>query len=158
MELVQLDNNKPNKMIVKFKKLNDNAVIPTQGTALAGGWDVTATDMELLTDGRVVYRLGFALEIPDGYRLRISPRSSFTKTAFTLQNSPCLIDADYRGELMIVFRKVIHNGLDNSLSPYKVGERIGQCYLEKIIPIEFEIVEELSDTIRGVGGYGSTGK
>lgn len=151
-------------MIIKIKKLRENAVIPTRGTDYAGGWDVTASEIEYTSDGRAICKLGIAVEIPEGYRLIASPRSSLTKTTWVIQNSPCLIDADYRGELMIVFRpldqKTTVFGFDNPTAefPYQVGDRVAQCYLEEIIPMEFEEVETLSETVRGSGGYGSTGK
>lgn len=164
-------------MKVKIKKLYPNAVIPKQATEFSGGWDVIVTEIEHKEDDFVICKLGFALELPIGYKLTLVPRSSLTKTKWILQNSPGLGDTDYRGEYQYRFRalpyKVISDFKYSSLQnrkilngymfkypefPYKEGERIGQVYLEEIIPIEWEETEVLSDTVRGVGGFGSTDK
>lgn len=143
-------------MKVKFKRLHKDAVIPKQSSEGAGGWDVVATHINLGVSCAIC-ELGFAVEIPKGYKLTIVPRSSLTKTYWTILNSPCLIDSDYRGQIMIVFRAIPDN--NNYIPfPYKAGDRIAQCYLEEVIPMEFEEVDELEDTIRNSGGFGSTGK
>ena len=154
-------------MIVKFKKLHPNAVIPKQATELAGGWDVTCTEIVQESSDFVICKLGFALEIPAGYKVTLVPRSSFTKYKWILQNSPGLGDASYVGEYQYRFRAIpcgistfgahINHTIQYPAFPYVVGERIGQIYLEEVIPIEFEEAEELSETIRGTGGFGSTG-
>ena len=141
-------------MKVYFKKLHQLAKIPTQATVYAGGWDVTATEINLVGDSYVV-SLGFALQLPAGYRLMIQPRSSISKSSYVMQNSPGLGDPDFFGEYKMVFRNL---GEKLKQFPYVVGDRVGQCYLEKIIPIEFEIVEELNRIgDRNDAGYGSTG-
>lgn len=164
-------------MIVKFKKLHPNAVIPKQATELAGGWDVTCTEIVQESPDFVICKLGFALQPPVGYRVILVPRSSFTKTKWIMQNSPGTGDADYLGEYQYRFRALPVNydrhiildydthtveASENILVypsyPFRVGDRIGQIYLEKVIPIEFEEVEELSQTDRGTGGFGSTNK
>ena len=157
-------------MNVKIKKLHKNAVIPKQATKLAGGWDVTVTDIEQVEEDFVICKLGFALDLPEGYKLTLVPRSSLTKTKWILQNSPGLGDADYKGEYQYRFRALpngieVHKnkydtliGLSYPEFPYKEGDRIGQVYLEEVIPIEFEEVEELTSSERGEGGFGSTDK
>ena len=80
-------------MIVKFKKLHPNAVIPKQATELAGGWDVTCTEIVQESPDFVICKLGFALQPPVGYRVILVPRSSLTKTHWIVQNSPGLGDA-----------------------------------------------------------------
>lgn len=150
-------------MLVKIKKLHPDAVIPKKASELAGGWDVTATEIIQESEDFVICKLGFALQPPSNYKVTLVPRSSLTKTKWILQNSPGLGDPDYLGEYQYRFRAlpdhVIHY-LTSSIIypkfPYKVGDRIGQIYLEEIIPIEFKLVEELSDTVRGTGGFGST--
>lgn len=160
-------------MKIKFKRLHPNATIPKQATELAGGWDVTATEIIQESDDFVICKLGFALGLPKGYKLTLVPRSSLTKTKWILQNSPGLGDADYTDEYQYRFRAIpdtIENkdygifGHPNNIAnliypefPYKVGDRIGQVYLEEVIPMEFEEVEELESTDR-LGGFGSTGK
>ena len=151
-------------MIVKFKKLQPNAVIPKQATELAGGWDVTCTEIVQESPDFIICKLGFALQPPAGYRVILVPRSSFTKTKWILQNSPGIGDADYLGEYQYRLRalpiknNVLGIAFEYPDFPFKVGDRIGQIYLEKVIPIEFEEVEELSQTDRGTGGFGSTNK
>lgn len=149
-------------MEIKIKKLVPVASIPERATEFAGGWDVKATDLEFVYSDLVIYKLGFALELPPGYKVTIVPRSSITKTGWIMQNSPGLGDPDYRGEYQIRFRalpkqEVYSNRLFYPTIPYKIGERVGQIYIEKIIPIEFIEVENLSETNRGSGGFGHTG-
>lgn len=149
---------------VKLKKLNPNASVPTRATQFAGGWDVTATEIIQKEDDLVICKLGFALEIPLGYKLSIVPRSSITNTKWVLQNSPGLGDCDYRGEYQVRFRAfpIDFGKGDKTFTyqqfPYKVGERIAQVYIEEVVETEFEVVDELEDTNRGDGGFGSTGK
>ena len=164
-------------MKVKIKKLHKDATIPKQATEFAGGWDVTTTEIEQVGDDLVICKLGFALQLPEGYKLTLVPRSSLTKTKWILQNSPGLGDQDFLQEYQYRFRALpekvrlynidisnIVNGRnyeDFKLSypkfPYEVGDRIGQVYLEEVIPIEFEEVEEF-DFSNSRGGYGSSGR
>jgi dUTPase len=151
-------------MNVKIKKLHANTTIPKQATELAGGWDVTSTEIEKVADDLVICKLGFALQLPKGYKLTLVPRSSLTKTKWFIQNSPGLGDADFLQEYQLRFRALPKRfGFDTGESyieypefPYKVGDRVGQVYLEEVIPIEFEEVEEF-DITNDRGGYGSTG-
>ena len=158
-------------MDVKIKKLHKNAVLPKRATELAGGWDVTCTEIINEADDFVICKLGFSLQPPVGYKVTLVPRSSLTKTHWILQNSPGLGDCDYLGEYQYRFRAipVAYNiGSEWSMSktrkllynkfPYEVGDRIGQLYLEEVIPISFIEVDELEDTERGTNGFGSTGK
>lgn len=144
---------------IKIKKLHPNAVIPKQASELAGGWDVTCTEIIQEADDFVICKLGFALQPPPNYKITLVPRSSITKTNWILQNSPGLGDPDYLGEYQYRFRcipNVSPNPFKYQEFPYKIGDRIGQLYLEEIIPINFVEVEELSDTERGTQGFGST--
>lgn len=163
-------------MILEFKKLHENATIPERATELAGGWDVKVVEIEKVSDDFVICHLGFALAIPEGYKLTLVPRSSLTKTHWVLQNSPGLGDCDYRGEFQLRFRGIpvsytkwytdengryVCGNVEKFVYepfPFKVGDRVGQVYLEEVIPIEFKVVEELSETKRGEGGFGSTNK
>lgn len=158
-------------MIVKFKKIHPNAVLPTKGSEHAGGWDVVCT--EIIQEGKdfVTCKLGWSAEIPVGYKLTLVPRSSFTKYKWILQNSPGLGDADFRGEYAYKFRAIpdevrkeggdygsgVYWELDYQDAPYKVGERIGQVYIEEVIELEPEWADELSETVRGENGWGSSG-
>lgn len=156
-------------MIINLKKLHKDAVVPTRATELAGGWDVVATEIIQEADDFVICKLGFALDIPEGYKLTLVPRSSITKTKWVMQNSPGLGDSDFINEYQIRFRALpcgfinplgsakFQEGLIYPEFPYKVGDRIGQVYLEEVISIEFNIVDEIKESNR-LGGYGSTGK
>lgn len=150
-------------MVVKIKKLHENAVIPKKATELAAGHDVTVTEIIQEADDFVICKLGFALTPPPGYKVVLVPRSSLTKTKWILQNSPGQGDEDYRGEYQFRFRALPSTAKYNNGTliyqdfPYKVGDRIGQMFIEKVIDFEFEEVEELSVTERNTGGYGSTG-
>ena len=153
-------------MQVKIKKFHKDAVLPKQATEFAGGWDVTVTEIEQVEDDLVICKLGFALQLPKGYKLTLVPRSSLTKTKWFIQNSPGLGDADFIQEYQLRFRALPEYifrdeygraSLVYPIFPFKVGERIGQVYLEEVIPIEFEEVEEF-DVVNSRGSYGSTGK
>lgn len=139
------------KLKIKFKKLNQNAVIPKQGTAGAAGFDLTAVSIEE-TDQFVKYYTGIAVQIPAGYFGMLVPRSSVVNTGLLMGNSVGIIDSDYVGELSAVFY------LRSGCKVYNVGDRIGQLVIVPIPEVEFVEAEELSETERGAGGYGSTGK
>lgn len=152
-------------MRVRYKKLRENAVLPSAATKLSGGLDLTAAHIEEgeSKDEIIVY-LGLAMQPPPGYMIRFSPRSSFTKHRWILQNSPTLGDADFTGEYRLRFRALLELGQEedgtycNNMEPfpYKVGDRVAQMWLEEIIPIEFE-EGELENLTDRKGGFGSTG-
>jgi dUTP pyrophosphatase len=141
-------------MKVKIKKLNENAVIPSYAKDGDAGMDLVATRIISNTTFDVSYGTDLAMEIPNGFVGLVFPRSSIRKYELALSNSVGVIDSGYRGELQATFKKT--NGLD-SLA-YKVGDRIAQIIIIPYPPIEFDEVAELSDTERGEGGFGSTGK
>lgn len=137
---------------IKFKKMNPNAVIPKQGTAGAAGFDLTAVSIEK-NETMFKYDTGIAVEIPPGYVGLVFPRSSVCKTGLSLANSVGVIDSDFRGSISLVFYKNTQ-----CIVPYWPGDRIGQLVIVPIPEVEYVEVEELSETERGAGGYGSTGK
>jgi dUTP pyrophosphatase len=141
-------------MKVRIKKLSENAVIPTYAKEGDAGMDLVATRIISNTTFDVSYGTDLAMEIPNGFVGLVFPRSSIRKYELVLSNSVGVIDSGYRGELQATFKK--ENGLD-SLA-YKVGDRIAQIIIIPYPPIEFDEVAELSDTERGDGGFGSTGK
>jgi len=138
---------------VKFKKLNADAKLPTKGSLDAACFDVYATSMERSGPGKITMGLGFATEIPQGWKGVIVPRSNLTKHHWMISNSPGQIDADYRGEWKIVFTST----RENTTFPYSVGERVAQIFFEKVEIAQFIEVESLDDSFRGEGGFGSTG-
>jgi dUTP pyrophosphatase len=139
---------------VKFKKLNDSTKLPYKGSLNAACFDVYAHSITF-KDGKAVYGLGFSTEIPEGYRGVIVPRSNLSKHQWMLGNSMGIIDADYRGEWMVVLSPL--KDLTESALPYGVGDRCAQIYFEPVLDVEFVETDELSDTARGEGGFGSTG-
>jgi len=141
-------------MKVRIKKLSTDAVIPTYAKEGDAGMDLVATRIISNTTFDVSYGTDLAMEIPNGFVGLVFPRSSIRKYELVLSNSVGVIDSGYRGELQATFKK--ENGLD-SLA-YKVGDRIAQIIIIPYPPIEFDEVAELSDTERGEGGFGSTGK
>lgn len=136
-------------MKIKIKKLVPEAVIPEYATPGAAGMDLTAVTIEEVDDV-VTYGTGLAMEIPEGYVGLIFPRSSNYKYDCVLANSVGVIDSDYRGEIKFKFFKIGEN-------VYKVGDRVGQIVIVPYPTIEFEQVENLSETSRGSGGFGHTG-
>ena len=144
-------------MKVNIKKLNEKAVVPSYAKNGDAGMDLVATSIIGETLGSITYGLGIALEIPEGFVGLVFPRSSIRKTNLQLSNSVGLIDSGYRGELQATFNKV--QGIDNvERENYKVGDRVCQIMIIPYPTIEFEEVNELSNTERGEGGFGSTGK
>ena len=143
-------------MFVKIKKLNENAVIPSYAKKGDAGMDLVATSIISETDTQITYGIGLALEIPDGFVGLVFPRSSIRKTRLQLSNSVGVIDSGYRGELQATFNKINNNS--QSENDYKVGDRIAQIMIIPYPKVIFREVEELSNTERGDGGFGSTGK
>lgn len=141
-------------MNVKLKKLNDAAVIPVRGTEHSAGMDLTAISKEVVDNGKhgyVNYGTGLAFAIPEGHVGLLFPRSSISKTGLILSNSCGIIDSDYRGEVTMRFKHI------KDTDDYNIGDRIGQLIIVPYPQVTFEEVFELDETVRGAGGYGSTG-
>jgi dUTP pyrophosphatase len=142
---------------VKIKKLSPEAIIPTYAKQGDAGMDMVATKIINETLDSITYGTDIAIEIPEGFVGLVFPRSSIRKTHLHLSNSVGVIDSGYRGEIQATFKKV--QGIsNNALDNYKVGDRIMQIMIIPHPPIQFEEVEELNNTERGEGGFGSTGK
>jgi len=150
-------------MRIKIKKLHPDAVIPSKGHNSDFCYDCIATSAEEIAPNVWKYGLGFAIEIDRtnaiydvkdlNLSIDIRPRSSVWKTGMILSNCEGTIDEGYRGEVCAIFYHVMPN-----MPRYKVGDRIIQIKLGDAEALSFESVEELSDTERGSGGFGSTGK
>lgn len=142
-------------MILKIKKLDPAATIPTFATKGSAGLDLTAVSQEYTNSygdfADILYGTGLSFEIPSGYVGLIYPRSSIYKYHQYLTNSVGVLDSDYRGEVKFRFKAYGYN-------TYEIGDRIGQLVIMKIPSFEIMEVDELSETVRGVGGFGSTGK
>ena len=139
---------------VKFKKLNADAKLPVKGSLEAACYDVYAVSVEVDENRTATYKLGFATEIPKGWKGIIVPRSNIAKHPWVLANSIGVVDSDYIGEWMVKF-KCVSNFIESV--PYGVGDRVAQIYFEKVVDVEFEEVEHLDSSERGEGGFGSTG-
>lgn len=142
-------------MKVKIKRLSENAVVPSYAHATDAGLDLVATSARF-ENSNMVYGTGLAFEIPEGYVGLLFPRSSNANKTLLLSNSVGVLDSGYRGEVM--FKYKISAPIFDDTTVYQVGDRIGQLIIIPYPKIEFEVVEELSDSERGEGGYGSTGK
>ena len=143
-------------MKMKFKKLCPEAVCPTYGTEYSAGADLynLNTTVTIEPHKTTLIHTGIALEIPEGYCGLIFARSSLgTKRGLAPANKVGVIDADYRGEVKVC----LHN---HSEIPATVehGERIAQLAIVPFLKADFELSDELSDTVRGAGGFGSTGR
>lgn len=142
-------------MTVKVINKSGNA-LPSYASEAAAGMDVRAEIPQAITIGpleRVIVPTGLFMEIPVGYEVQVRPRSGLAaKHGITVLNSPGTIDADYRGEL-----KVILVNLSNEAFSIEPGERIAQIVLARHEVIEWEQTDELSESERGAGGFGSTG-
>jgi len=141
-------------VVVKVKKLDPNAVIPSYSKVGDAGMDLTITNIKENTSFSVTYGFGIAMEIPKGFVGLVFPRSSVRNQDLILSNCVGVIDSGYRGELQATFKKT--QGLD-SIS-YNVGERGAQIIILPYPQIFMTEVPELSTTERGEGGFGSTGK
>ena len=146
---------------LKIKKLHEKAVVPSYAKEGDAGLDLTVTDYEYEpTCNCFVYKFGIAVEIPVGYVGLLFPRSSNANKSLLLSNSVGVIDSGYRGELMAKFKTLkdhfeqAHKDFPNV---YKRGERAVQLILMKLPSVTIEESEELSETERGTGGYGSSG-
>lgn len=142
---------------IAVKKLKEDAILPTYGSEFAAGADLYA----LPSDGEVVFapfetkliHTGLAMEIPEGYAGLIYARSGLaSKRSLAPANKVGVVDADYRGEIMVALHN--HSNVEQKIA---AGERVAQLVVAPFLKAEFEESDELSQTVRGVGGFGSTG-
>ena len=143
-------------MKVNIKKLNPNATIPTYGTPYSAGCDLYAcidAELKIPAHGTVKVPTGLAIELPEGTVGLIYARSGLaTKRHLAPANKVGVIDADYRGELIVALHN--HSNEDQTIS---ANERIAQLVIAPVYQAEFDVVDELSETVRGAGGFGHTG-
>ena len=141
---------------ISVKKLDERAVLPVYGSQYAAGADLYAVldDEVTIAPGETkLIKTGLAMEIPEGYAGLIYARSGLaTKRGLAPANKVGVVDADYRGEVMVALHN--HSGIPQMVM---CGERIAQLVVAPFLKAEFTAVEELSETVRGVGGFGSTG-
>jgi dUTP pyrophosphatase len=144
-------------MNVAVKKLKEKAILPTYGSAQAAGADLYAcldADLTIAPGETDFVPTGLAMELPAGYVGLIYARSGLAcKRDLAPANKVGVIDSDYRGEILVMLHN--HGGKLQTIQP---GERVAQLLITPVFTPGFSEVEELSDTIRGAGGFGSTGK
>jgi len=144
-------------MRINIKKLTDTAVLPERGSAYAAGYDLFADVKEnvvIKAHATAMIPTGLAMELPEGYWGGIFARSGLaSKESLRPANCVGVVDADYRGEVKVA----LHNDSDESrmITP---RQKVAQLVVVPFLSVEFDEVKELSDTVRGVGGFGSTGK
>ena len=142
--------------VVAVKKLDENAVLPTYGSEFSAGADLYALcedELVFAPNETKLVRTGLAVEIPEGYAGLIYARSGLaSKRGLAPANKVGVVDADYRGEVMVALHN--HSGVEQRVAP---KERIAQLVIAPFLKAEFTEAEQLSDTVRGAGGFGSTG-
>lgn len=145
-----------NSMKVKIKKLKPNAILPKYQTDLSAGMDIYAClDSPVLIKPmeRIIIPTGLSIELPDGYESRIHSRSGLSfKNGISMANGTGIIDADYRGEYGILL-------INFSQEAFTIehGMRVAQLVISKYEQVVWQEVEDLSETDRSIGGFGSTG-
>jgi dUTP pyrophosphatase len=159
---------------IQFKKLSENAVIPTKAHPTDAGFDMVATSRRI-TDDYIEYGTDIAIKLPEGYCAMLFPRSSNSLNDLVLANSVGIVDENYTGEIKWRFKRITKGfklGLKKirlfsfiydikiesaKLNIYEVGDRIGQIVIMPIPQVQFTEVDKLPKTDRGDGGFGSTG-
>lgn len=136
--------------------LEEGAILPKYAHKEDACMDLFVKDIEI-DNGRIIYHTGVYVALPEDYEMEIRPRSSITKTMHIMQNSPATVDEGYRGEIMIVHRRI-----DRYDDPsYSMGDRVAQLLIrrrERIVWEEVSSLDDLGNTDRGNGGFGSNGK
>ena len=144
-------------MKINIKKLSEKATVPTYGSPFSAGADLYScedADIVIAAGETKLIHTGLALEIPEGLVGLIYARSGLaTKRGLAPANKVGVIDSDYRGEILVALHN--HGLTEQTVS---VGERIAQIVFTPYVSAEFDVVDELSDTVRGEGGFGSTGR
>jgi dUTP pyrophosphatase len=146
-------------MILQVKKTDPNAIIPTRAHPTDAGLDLTVLGViKILDDNVALFDTGIAVTPPDGYYTEVVLRSSASKLGISLANGTGIIDPAYTGSIMMAIR--FHKTVSLSPNIYEPIENtcIGQLLVKPLILLEVEEVEELTTTVRGDGGFGSTGR
>lgn len=167
-------------LIVNIKRMHPDARVPRYETELAAGFDLVAVEDVIIAPGETaLVPLGFAIEIPPGYEMQVRPRSGVSwKTKLRVSNSPGTVDGDFRGEVKVIVDNIergepgetprlrlIDGKMEFSRGEYfekytyiiRKGDRIAQGVIAPIERVTFVVVDELSETARGSGGFGHTG-
>lgn len=144
---------------IDVKKLTDTAKIPTYATDGSGAFDIYSDEKVHVGSAPHMIHTGIAVAIPKGWMMIIIPRSSIgAKTGLRMPHSAGLIDSDYRGEVKILYETKTGAPWEWPTGEYiQKGDRIAQGYLLPVVKADFMVVDELDETDRGEGGFGSTG-
>ncbi|MCX8084217.1 MAG: dUTP diphosphatase [Calditerrivibrio sp.] len=142
------------KRIVVNIKLDTDAIIPEYATTGSSGVDVRSIESGVINPSEIkLVKTGLFLEIPEGYEAQIRPRSGLAlKHGITILNSPGTIDSDYRGEVCLILAN-----FGNEPFEYKKGDRLAQMVFTEVVRVDFELIEDLNKTERGIGGFGHSG-
>jgi len=142
------------KVNVEVKKLDENAIVPEYAHETDACFDLHALEATVLAPHKsMLVKTGLAYKIPVGYEIQVRPRSGHAfKSGVTVLNTPGTIDSDYRGDLGVIL-------INHSNNPFviKQGARVAQGAIKPVYTADFTIVDELDDTERSDGGFGSTG-
>ena len=143
---------------IKFKKLSENAIIPTKGRAGDACFDLYAAEDVVVVEWQTsLVKTNIAMEIPEGYFGKIYTRSGMALRGW--ETTGGILDSNYRGDVGVLIRHIYTGWYVESRNEHHIqkGDRIAQLAIHKVEDVEFEEVEELSNTIRGEQGYGSSG-
>ena len=145
---------------ILVKKTHPAAKLPSQTHIGDAGCDLTAVSFDFNEKSNYIeYDLGFQMQIPQGYKAVIVPRSSITNTDWIIPNSPCQIDFTYRGNIKVRFKNLYEKVIPHyTIPPFLEGDRIAQMFIEKALEPTFTEVANLTPSTRNDGGFGSTGK
>ncbi|MDX2022690.1 MAG: dUTP diphosphatase [Deltaproteobacteria bacterium] len=142
---------------VRFTRLSEHARLPRYMTPGAAGMDLASSAVEpiVIAPGqRLAVPTGLAMELPPGYEGQVRPRSGLaSKFGVTVVNAPGTIDCDYRGEIMVLLVN-----LGDAPHTIALGDRVAQLVIAPVVQVHVEEVSELSETVRGAGGFGHTGR
>lgn len=141
-------------MDLRVKRLDTQAILPTQGSKDSACYDVySIKKYQFCPHESHNVRTGLAFQVPPGFMMDIRPRSGLASRGLIVLNSPGVLDSDYRGELQIIMRNISNRNI--TVLP---GDRVAQIKIDKLVDVEWEEVEELNTTERGEKGFGSTGR
>lgn len=146
-------------MILKIQRHYPDMPMPARAHATDAGMDLTAMEVESPRPGVFAFDTGISIQAEGGFYCEVVPRSSIVKTDFIQANSVGVIDPDYRGRIKVIFR-YLGGDQDNGQAAARdlVGTRIAQLLVRRVEALEIRTVDDLDDTQRGAGGFGSTGK
>ena len=140
---------------IKIKKISPKAIVPKIATKDSACFDLYSCEAFVLSNGYFhMVKTGITMEIPQGYHVEVYSRSGMARKGIIIPNAPGIVDADYRGEAMVM----LYGLFMKNHEIFQIGSRIAQCRLVRNVETQFQMVSKLSETNRGSGGFGSTGK